>query len=190
MESEPNKILEEAKTKEVSLLIIGDALCATTHMDLYLQAKEQRIPCRVIHNASVISAVGMTGLQVYKFGKITSIPFDNKDVETPYTVLKENKSLGLHTLFLLDLRPDEGKAMTIKEALEFLLSKEKGKKEGIVSEDVLAIGCSRLGSEDQSIISGTIKELMKAEFGKPPHCLIIPGKLHFREEEALQAWKA
>ena len=107
IERQAEQILEEAKTEEVSLLIIGDVFSATTHADFVQRAKEKEVEVNVVHNASILSAIGATGLQVYKFGKITSIPFENEKVDTPYNYLEENQQIGAHTLFLLDLRPDE-----------------------------------------------------------------------------------
>lgn len=189
VENDNNEIIKDAKTKNVAFLVIGDPFGATTHIDLYLRAKNERIKCHIIHNASILSSVGVTGLQLYKFGKTTSIPLDNENVETPYDVLKGNLSLGLHTLFLLDLNPDEEIFMSVNDAIRYLLKVELKRNEKIFSEKTLCIGCSRIGSENQIIKAGTAKELLKFDFGKPVHCLIVPGKLHFVEEEVLLIWK-
>ena len=188
VEADNNEIIENAKSKDVAFLVAGDPFAATTHIDLFLRAKKEGIKCRVIHNASVVSAVGITGLQVYKFGKITSIPLENENIETPYNVLKENLSLGLHTLFLLDLNPDEEKFMSINDAIRYLLKVELKRNERIFSEKTLCIGCARLGSENQVIKAGTAKDLLRQNFGKPVHCLIVPGKLHFMEEGGLKLY--
>ena len=188
VEADSNEIIENARAKNVAFLVAGDPLAATTHIDLFLRAKKEGIKCSIIHNASIISAVGATGLQVYKFGKTTSIPLQNEDVETPYDVLKDNSSLGLHTLFLLDLNPEEEKFLTINDAIRYLLKAELKKNEKIFSEKTLCVGCARLGSENQVIKAGSAKDLLKYNFGKPVHCLIVPGKLHFMEEEALKIW--
>ena len=188
VEADNNEIIENAKAKNVAFLVAGDPFAATTHIDLFLRAKKEGIKCRVIHNASVVSAVGITGLQVYKFGKITSIPLENENIETPYNVLKENLSLGLHTLFLLDLNPDEEKFMSINDAIRYLLKVELKRNERIFSEKTLCIGCARLGSENQVIKAGTAKDLLRQNFGKPVHCLIVPGKLHFMEEGGLKLY--
>ena len=188
VESDNNEILENAKAKNVAFLVTGDPLVATTHIDLYLRAKKEGIKCFVFHNASILSAVGVTGLQVYKFGKTTSIPLENENIETPYDVLEDNLSLGLHTLFLLDLNPEEGKFVTVNDAIRYLLKTEIKKNKKIFIEKTLCIGCSRIGSENQLIKAGTAKELLKKDFGKPIHCLIVAGKLHFMEEEALKMW--
>ncbi len=187
-EQKSQEILEKAKKEDVAFLVIGDSLCATTHVDLIQRAKENKVKTEIIHNTSIITAIGITGLQIYKFGKITSIPFPQKDYlpETPYTVLKENQSINAHTLFLLDLDPKNNKFMTIKEAIEFLITIEKKRKEQIINENTLSVGCSRIGMKDQKIKFGKIKELIKEDFGKPPYCIIIPAKLHFMEEESLK----
>lgn len=57
-----------------AFLVVGDAFCATTHSDLYLRAVKLGIEVKVIHNASIVSAVGCCGLQVYRFGEVVSVP--------------------------------------------------------------------------------------------------------------------
>jgi diphthine synthase len=188
VESDENGIINAAKDADVAFLVAGDPLVATTHMDLYLRARQHRIKCKIYHNASVVSAIGITGLQVYKFGKVTSIPMHNENVETPYNVLKENQSIGLHTLFLLDLNPDEGKFMTANDAIRYLLKVEIKRNEKIFLEKTLCVGCARIGSDDQLIKFGHAKDILKVDFGKPVHCLIVPGKMHFMEEESLKIW--
>jgi diphthine synthase len=184
-------IVNEAKEKEVAFLVIGDPMSATTHVELFRSAREKNIPVEVINNASVLTAIGITGLQLYKFGKTTSIPFieDHPHLETPYNVFKENKSLGLHTLFLLDLKPELNKFMTVNRTIEILEQIEEHKKEKLITPDTIGIGCARLGNNDFTIKSGKLSELKKFDFGKPPHCFIIPGKLHFLEEEMVEMWK-
>ena len=172
-------IINNAKTKNVSLLIIGDVFGATTHIDIMTRAKEKNIKTTITHNASILTAVGETGLELYKFGKTTSIPFENQNIISPIKVLKDNQNLGLHTLFLLDLRPDEKKFMSIQESINYLL-KNKVK-------DQKAIACCGLGSEKQIIKSDKLTKLKNKKFNVYPQCLIIPGKLHFMEEEFLES---
>lgn len=187
VEQEADKLLDEKK--DVALLVIGDPLSATTHTDLMQRAKEKNIKVEVIFNASVLTAVSLTGLQLYKFGKTTSIPFPEKNFEpeTPYDAIKENK--GLHTLILLDLRPGEKRFMTVNQAIEYLLKIEGKRKEKVFTEETLCIGCARLGCADAVIKTGTAKQLLNQDFGKPPHCLIIPGKMHFVEEEIVNSYR-
>lgn len=190
-EQKDEEIVEEAKTKEVAFLVVGDPFSATTHIELFKLAKEKKVSVQVIHNASVLTAVGITGLQLYKFGRVASIPFleDHPNLETPYLVLKENQQQGLHTLFLLDLKPEQQKFMTVNEALEILEKIEMLKKEELVKKDSLVVGCARLGSADAEIKAGLFDKIKKETFGAAPHCLIIPGKMHFMEEEMLEIYK-
>ncbi|MEK6946576.1 MAG: diphthine synthase [Nanoarchaeota archaeon] len=188
VENDDNEIINNSKTKNVAFLVAGDSLAATTHIDLFMRAKKEGIKCLVIHNSSILTAVGVTGLQLYKFGKTTSIPLENENVETPYDVLKGNLSLGLHTLFLLDLKPEDEKFMKVNDAIRYLLKVELKRNEKIFSEKTLCVGCARVGNENQTIKYGTAKELLKFDFGKPVHCLIVPGKLHFMEEEMVEIY--
>ncbi len=193
VEADQNNILEQARTKEVVLLVIGDPMSATTHVDLLLRAKECNVAVNVIHNVSIMTAIGIVGLQLYKYGKTTSITFPEKHFmpETCYDVVKMNKEHRLHTLLLLDLRLSENRFMTVKEGLQYLLAIEEKRKEQVISQDTLAIGCARIGS-DNIVKVGAVKELLAVDFGKAPHCIVIPGNLHFMEEEALKKlweWK-
>ncbi|MBI2672286.1 diphthine synthase [Candidatus Woesearchaeota archaeon] len=176
LENNSRKIIEEAKKEDVCVLVPGDCFSATTHISLLIEAKKEGVKVNIIHGSSVLTAVGETGLSLYNFGKITTIPFNNKNIVSPIEVLKNNQKLGMHTLFLLDVRDE--KYMTINEGLKYLL--DKG-----VSEDNFCVGCAGLGSENKEIKSGKIKELIKHKFNAYPQCLVIPGKLHFNEEEAL-----
>lgn len=45
-----------------SFLVVGDPFCATTHSDLFLRATSRGIRIKTIHNASIINAIGITGL--------------------------------------------------------------------------------------------------------------------------------
>ena len=191
-EQKDEQIVAEAKTKDIAFLVVGDPFSATTHIEMFKLAKEKKVPVQVVHNASVLTAVGITGLQLYKFGKTTSIPFleDHPQLETPYNVLKENQAQGLHTLFLLDLKPDQDKFMTVNQALEILEKIEARKKEKLIGKDTLVIGCARLGSEDALIKAGPLEKVKKNPFGKAPHCLVIPGKMHFTEEEMVKTYAA
>ncbi|MGV8141426.1 MAG: diphthine synthase [Candidatus Woesearchaeota archaeon] len=191
VEKKADEILNRALTHNVALLVIGDIFGATTHTDIMLRAKEKNVTCEYIHNASIINAIGIVGLELYKYGKITSIPFSTESFmpETPYDVIKMNRMEGLHALVLLDLRPDEQRYMTINEAIKYLLHIEHNRRENIFTEDTLCIGCARVGSNDFKIKVGKAKDLLHEDFGRPLHCLIIPGAMHFIEEEALKQWE-
>ena len=190
LEDEDGKlILEKAREGRVVLLVPGDPLIATTHIALRIKAEKMGVKTRIVHGASIISAaVGLSGLQNYRFGKSVTIPFpeDERFSQTPYTVIAENKVRNLHTLCFLDIRAKEKKYMTVREALEILLLLEKNNKRNIIGERSLAVGVARAGSNDAAVKADSVENLMGFDFGNPPHILIIPAEtLHFMEAEAL-----
>ncbi len=185
------EIINEAITKDVAFLVAGDVFSATTHSDLFLRAKQKKVEVEVIFNAGVFNAIGLTGLQLYKFGKITSIvfPAENYFPTSCYDVLKINLKNKMHTLMLLDIKKDENKFMTITQAINLLLEMENRIKGKVFSENTFIVGCARLGGKDFVIKAGLARDILGYDFGKPPHCLIVPGELHFMEEEMLRLWK-
>jgi diphthine synthase len=187
-EEEGQQLFEAARKGKVVFLVQGDPMIATTHVDLRISAEKRGIKTRVIHGASAVSAVrGISGLQNYKYGKAVTIPFAEKGFvsETPYNVIRENKKMGLHTMCYLDIKAEEQRYLTIKEALQTLLELEKQKKEQAVTPRTLIIGVARAGSIEPMVKAGYIDEVINYDFGAPPHTLIFPGKLHFMEAEAL-----
>lgn len=56
------EMIEAAKHENVAFLVVGDPFCATTHSDLYLRCVEHGVKVEVVHNASIVSAVGCCGL--------------------------------------------------------------------------------------------------------------------------------
>ncbi|MBI2499731.1 diphthine synthase [Candidatus Woesearchaeota archaeon] len=177
-----SEILDKSKNKKVAFLVIGDVFSATTHMDLFLRARKRNIKVEIVNNASILNTIGITGLEIYKFGKITSISFENKNIKTPIEVYEMNKKNKLHTLFLLDLDPINNKYLSIKDAINYLIKNN-------INENTLAVACARIGNKNQIIKYKELKELKEINFSDPPYCLIIPGKLHFIEEEVLELWK-
>ena len=109
VESGCEQMIEQAKTESVCFLVVGDPFCATTHTDLYLRCMEEKVKVEVIHNASIVNAMGCCGLMVYRFGEIVSIPFFTEKWR-PYSFydkIKPNMERGLHTLALLDIKVKE-----------------------------------------------------------------------------------
>ncbi|AKB19639.1 MULTISPECIES: diphthine synthase [unclassified Methanosarcina] len=183
--------LNEAKDKNVVFLTGGDTMVSTTHVDLRLRAEKLGIETRLVHGASITSAVsGLTGLQNYRFGKSASIPYPYESrrgariiSETPYDTIKLNSELGLHTLVFLDIDKDKG-YMTVNLALALLLEVENKRREKVMDRAV-AVGIARAGSEKPVVKADYAENLKDFDFGKPLHILVIPGKLHFLEAEAL-----
>ncbi|MBR9700521.1 diphthine synthase, partial [Candidatus Woesearchaeota archaeon] len=182
----------KAKKEKVVFLVIGDPFGATTHADIYLRAVKEDIEVKVIHNTSIMNAIGEVGLELYRYGKTVSIPYWSKGYEPTSFLngIKENSERGLHTLCLLDIKADEKKYMSVKEALELLEKAEELTPENRIESLTPVIGVARLGCPDQKIVSGKVEDLKKTDFGKPLHALIIPGRLHPVEEEMLERWSA
>ncbi|HIP91490.1 MAG TPA: diphthine synthase [Methanothermococcus okinawensis] len=182
------KLVEESRDKLVVLLTVGDPMVATTHVDLVIEAKKRGVDVGVINAPSIYSAVGITGLQIYKFGRTASIVFPEPNYfpETPYNVIRDNLKMGLHTLCLLDIQSDKNRFMSANEGLKILLELENRRKENVLNEDSKVVVLARAGSLKPKIVYGKIRDLIDYDFGPPLHSIIIPGKLHFMEEEALK----
>ena len=188
LEEGAERVLEEAEGRRVGVLVGGNCLAATTHITLLLEARKRGIETKVIHGPSILTAVAETGLSLYHFGKTVTIPLPQGEAPpiTPYRVLGENLERGLHTLLLLDLDVERGRYLTVNEAMRLLLEVEAEECKGVFTEETLAVGAARLGSESATIRGGRIRNLLDLDFGPPPYILIVPGNLHFVEEEALK----
>lgn len=187
-EDSGKKILAAAGKGRTIFLVPGDPLVATTHVDLRIRAEKQGIKTRIVHGASIVSAViGLSGLQNYKFGRSVTIPFSDSEsvISTPYNVIAENKRLNLHTLCFLDIREEEERYMTVKEALDLLLTLEAKRQQHVVTSETWAVGVARAGSENPTVKANLVSRLQSFDFGGAPHSLVFPGKLHFMEAEAL-----
>ena len=184
-----DKILNSAKNNNVVFLTAGDPMTATTHVALRLRAIKNGIKTKVIHGSSIVTAVsGLLGLQNYKFGRTTTLAYPEKDYfpTSPYDVIKENKKMGLHTLVLLDIQADNDRYMTANEGMNLLLKMEEKHKEGIFNKEIVICVVARAGSAEPITVAGAVKNLINRDFGPPLHTMILPGKLHFMEIEALE----
>lgn len=103
VEQGADDILHDAENVDVALLVVGDPFGATTHTDLIIRAKEKNIQFQVVHNASIMNAVGCCGLQLYSFGETVSIPYwsDTWQPDSYYDKIAVNVKNGFHTLCLL-----------------------------------------------------------------------------------------
>lgn len=204
VEKEMDYILEDIskdKERDYAFLVVGDVFCATTHSDLYLRAVKLGIKVKTIHNASIMNAIGATGLQVYRFGETVSVPYYQGNWR-PYSFLeriKKNLQHDLHTLVLLDIRVREisnenlakGKDiydpphfMKVHEAVDQILEAEDNLKTGEIHRDMKCFGVARVGFDDQKIVSGTLEQFLKIDMGKPLHSFVICAPtLHFMETE-------
>lgn len=187
VEEHPDEILNSAQEGNVVFLVPGDPMVATTHIDLKLRAEKAGIKTRVVHGASIKTAApGLAGLQSYKFGRSATIPFPEKPSKTPYEVLVQNQANDLHTLFLLDIEAPKERYLIANKAMEIILNIESEEKKNVFTRETLVVVVARAGSENPVVKSGKVGNLIESDFGQPPHVLIVPGKLHFLEAEALQ----
>jgi len=181
MEENVQKVIKEAKEKNVAILVPGDALIATTHSTVIMEAKKEGVKVEIIHASSIFSAIGETGLQIYKFGKTATIPY--AETEAPYKILEQNFSIGAHTLFLLDITPV--RLMTCSEGLKKLLEMEAKFGKKLLSKDTKVVVFCRAGSSEKVLKYGKIEDFLGLECTL---CvLIIPGQLHFAEKEYLES---
>ena len=183
VEQYPEEILDVATNGTAVFLTGGDPMVSTTHTDLRIRANNKGIDTKIIHGASIISAVcGISGLQNYRFGKSCSIPYPAKNwfPRTPIEVVSLNLSQNLHTLVYLDIQ--ENRYMTIYEAIGILERLSYDESVPIS----LYIGVARAGSDDSVVAAGCSEYIKTVEFGPPLHILVIPGGLHQMEEEYLK----
>jgi diphthine synthase len=182
-------IIESAKNNTVGFLTGGDPMIATTHVDLRIRAIKQGITTEIIHSSSIATAAsGLLGLQNYKFGRTTTLAYPEKNFfpTSPYSVIFDNKKMGLHTLVLLDIKQDQNRYMTASEGIKLLLEMEEIEKKNLFTEESLGCVVARAGSPNVTVAADSFRNLLQRDFGKPLHTLVIPGDLHFMEIEALQ----
>jgi diphthine synthase len=182
-----NEILDNAKKKEIVLISYGDPYIATTHLELKTRAMMDNIETNTIHSSSIVSSlIGEVGLHYYKVGKILTIMNDPKSMSTPYNTIFDNLLSKTHSVILLEYNEDKSFFLDPHDAISLLLDVEKIQNRKIISLDTFIIIASRIGRNDQKITSGKISNLIKKEFGEPPHSIVIPGGLHFTESDAIK----
>uniref|UniRef100_A0A7S3CJS0 diphthine methyl ester synthase n=1 Tax=Strombidium rassoulzadegani TaxID=1082188 RepID=A0A7S3CJS0_9SPIT len=203
VESGCDGMISEAKTQPIAFLVVGDPFCATTHSDLYLRCIKEGVKVEVIHNASIVSAMGCSGMQVYRFGEIISIPFFTETWK-PYSFydkIKFNREKGLHTLCLLDIKVKEPTMESLARgrpvympprymktdcAAQQLMETVEAVKGDSYTEDTPCIGLARVGTDSQEVVSGPLKSFLSRDMGEPMHSFIICGEMHEMEKEMFE----
>ncbi len=165
-------LVNEAKKQDIALLVYGSPLTATTHISLIQEAQKQKVEYEIMHNASVLDAVAETGLQLYKFGKITSMP--KFEADSFIEIVKENQKINAHSLILVDI------GLKFEDAIGRL---ERVMKEEKVNVKKIVV-CEKLGTKSSKIYYSDINRL-RGKSVNAPFCFILPSKLHFMEEEIL-----
>ncbi|MBT4924759.1 MAG: diphthine synthase [Euryarchaeota archaeon] len=215
----PTELLDLAKTHLVALLIVGDPLQATTHVDIQLQALEAGINCVVFHGISITTLVtGAVGLSNYRFGRQTTItyPYGGWVATSPLEVIAVNIFQNQHTLALLDLDPTgagTGKQIPMQPSDAYVsldLMKEKlSSNISDMPEDNTIDSMKKLAFEefaDKDLNS--IKVVLCADMGTKDekityttvgnlknidggrlNCLIFPAITSEVEEKALLRWQ-
>jgi len=210
VEQQSDELFEGAAEVDVAFLVVGDPFGATTHTDLVLRATQKGIPFKVIHNASIMNAVGCCGLQLYNFGETVSIVFweDNWKPESFYDKIVANKKSGMHTLCLLDIKVKEQsienlmkgrkiyeppRYMSVSQAASQLMEIVKRRQEEcteklLLCEDSVCVGVSRVGADNQQIHVARLQDLVTADLGSPLHSLVIAGHMHPLEIDMLKLY--
>jgi diphthine synthase len=191
VEQDPEPILDAAENQDVAFLTAGDTMISTTHVDLRLRAHDRGIDTRVVHGTTAQTAASsLTGLQNYRFGKATTLPFEyvHGGDGVPKSVretIDDNADRGLHTLVYLDIkvdgpeRPDDAPDetyMSATTAADYL---------SVHYPDRLGVVVARAGSPEPLVEADTLSALANRTYGDPLHLLVIPGELHPIEAEAL-----
>lgn len=165
VEQNSDEIIQNAKSKNVSFLVVGDPFGATTHSDLVLRAIEKNVNYKIVHNASIMNAIGCCGLQLYNFGETISICFwsekENWRPKSYFPKIAENRLRGLHTLCLLDIKVKEKsvenliKGKDIYEPPRYMsIAQASSQLIEIINESLdrlRNIGIKKSGSEDEDI---------------------------------------
>ena len=190
----PENMLDEARVSSVALLVVGDPMQATTHIDLEERCAEEGIGFHVIPGLTATAlAVSLSGLQSYRFGRQVTIPFSDGEYlpTSPFEMICKNKEAGMHTLALLDLDPtgmglEQPRPMTPREAVDHLVRmNERSEEFNQLVEDWQGLLLSDLGTEEERVVSGKMREISHIEGGHI-HALIIAAEFSGMEEEAFE----
>jgi len=205
VEQTPDDFLDAADSEDVVFLTAGDTMVSTTHVDLRLRAHERGVETRVIHGTTAQTAASsLTGLQNYRFGKATTLPFERSHggegvPDSVLDTIEANRERGLHTLVFLDIDAAGDDYMCADTAAGMLAdawderTTERADEDGSESEDAapgserLGVTVARAGSPEPVVRADTLATLAAESFGEPLHLLVVPGDLHLVEREALAA---
>ena len=191
IEQDPEPILSAADSQRVAFLTAGDTMVSTTHTDLRLRAEQRGIDTAVVHGTTAQTAAGsLTGLQNYRFGKATTLPFEAAHggdgvPDSVVSTIEDNRARDLHTLVYLDIKVDDPH-WSDSDDTYMTAAHAAGLLAGEVPE-TLGVVVTQAGSPDPTVAADTLEALATRSFGDPLHLLVIPGELHPIESEALDA---
>ncbi len=183
VEGDPEPILAASADGDAVFLTAGDPMISTTHVDLRLRAVDRGIETRIVHGTTAQTAASsLTGLQNYRFGKATTLPFERSHGGSgvPESVLETvagNRDRDLHTVVYLDIDRERDAYMAASHGAELLAA---------AGLEGLAVVVGQAGSENPTVVADTLAGLAEGSFGDPLHLLVLPGTLHPLEADALR----
>lgn len=207
VEQQADELFRDAEKEDIAFLVVGDPFGATTHTDLVLRCHERGVPYSVVHNASIMNAVGCCGLQLYNYGETISIVFweDNWKPESFYDKIVANRKMGMHTLCLLDIKVKEQSmenlmrgrqiyepprymsvALAAQQLMEIITNRKEAGEDLVVDEDCVCVGVGRVGAPDQRIHAAMLRDMTSVDLGGPLHSLVIAGNMHPLETDMLK----
>jgi diphthine synthase len=182
VEQDPEPILAAAEDGDAVFLTGGDPMISTTHVDLRLRAVDRGIDTGVVHGTTAQTAASsLTGLQNYRFGKATTLPFERSHggsgvPDSVLATVAENTDRSLHTLVYLDIDRENDAYMTADHAASLLTD---------AGLDRVAAVVGQAGSDDPTVVADRLPALTDRSFGPPLHLLVLPGECHPLERDAL-----
>lgn len=192
LEEEVSKTVAMAKERDVGLLVPGDPLIATTHHLIISTAGKIGVRVRVYHAPSAFAAaIGESGLDIYKFGPMATVPFWSESYKPTsfLDVIDKNLKNGEHTLLLLDIDQKERRPMSLLEAVGILKEAEAKRGGGLVTAGLRLIVLANVGREGCFIAYTSLGSVgtLANRLSKKVLSLIVPAKMSFAEEENLTA---
>jgi diphthine synthase len=194
VERDPEAILSAAEREDVAFLTAGDPMISTTHVDLRLRAADRGIETRIVHGTTAEAAASsLTGLQNYRFGPSTTLPFPyaHRVEGLPASVtntLDDNRERGLHTLVYLDIKVSDAGSESGDPDTDEYMTADVGAGLLAAEYDCLGVAVARAGSPEPLVEADALPALADREFGDPLHLLVVPGDLHQLESEALRTF--
>ena len=176
--------VEEAKDKNICLYVYGDPYVATTHQSLRTYAAERKIKVKMVYSSSFINVIfGETGLHIYKIGFVGSlIKGDINSRNYIYKQVGAALEAKKHSIII-----PTGYEGDMGSLLLELKQAELNFKEDTFPDNRFLIFISRAGMDEEKVLGGTLEDLFKTKTTlDEPFTLIVPGLLHFSEEEVLK----
>ncbi len=189
MEEGARDLVASASGKDIAILCGGDPLMATTHKILLIEASKQKVETRIVHSNSIITAaIGESGLDFYRFGKVCTIPkwsLNYRPVSF-YETIHNNLTNDAHTLILLDYDSKSEATISIKEAMATLEEAEKIYRKGVARDDSYIMILHNISAKDSKLAYVRIREAKEMALGGM-NALIMHSGLSDIEKETMDA---